>query len=125
MYLLLDLSIRDELHVALFDAERAFHHREIGRNRQLLSFIEQCLKEYHLRPNDILGIAVVMGTPGFTSSRIATVIANVFSYLNHIPLLAVRGEDTINVSSLVPLLRAQPPGRYLSAAYSGEPHIGT
>ena len=67
---------------------------------------------------------VVVGSGGFTSTRIACVVANTFAYVLQIPLLAIKREDADKAQSLIPKLLKQKPGHYLSATYSGEPNIG-
>ncbi|MBU2542524.1 hypothetical protein KJ785_03120 [Patescibacteria group bacterium] len=131
MYLLLDLSIKDVIHLALFDKQVIEHKKYSGMNRELLSciddFIRVCkVNKVHkvFKVEDLGGIMVVVGSGSFTSTRIACVVANTFAYVLQIPLLAI-GEDKIDkVQELIPELLKQPRGQYISATYSGEANIG-
>jgi len=126
MYLLIDLSNRDSIHLALFDEQ----HREDkvfeGRNRELLFCIDQLVESRKLKveSEEIEGIMVVVGTGSFTSTRIACVVANTFAYVRQIPLLAISVEQVGEVQELIPELLKQPKGQYISATYSGEPNLG-
>ncbi|MFH1946870.1 MAG: hypothetical protein ABIJ23_01800 [Candidatus Magasanikbacteria bacterium] len=128
MYLLLDLSVKDTIHLALFD-ENSIEHKKYSRmNRELLNCIDNFLanqKADNRQPTaNPEGIMVVVGAGSFTSTRIACVVANTFAYVLQIPLLAI-GEDKIDsVQDLIPELLKQPKGQYISATYSGEPNIG-
>jgi tRNA A37 threonylcarbamoyladenosine modification protein TsaB len=66
---------------------------------------------------------VVVGAGGFTSTRIATVVANAFGLALQIPLLAIKKTEVENVQKLIPKLLKQKSGHYISASYSGEPNI--
>jgi len=124
MYLLLDLSQRDTIHLALFDEQLIEHKKYSGMNRELLSSVDNFLSLQNVKKEEIGGIMVVVGSGSFTSTRIACVVANTFAYVLQIPLLAI-GEDKINdVQDLIPELLTQPKGQYISATYSGEPNIG-
>lgn len=123
MYLLFDLSVKDIIHLALFDKTRRMDKEIPGRNRDLLSAMDDFLIEQKLSKNDIKGIMTVVGAGSFTSTRIAAVIANAFGYAQKIPLLAIQRDQLGDVQSLIPKLLAQPLGQYVSATYSGEPNI--
>lgn len=123
MYLLLDLSAKDLIHLALF-SESSIVHKEAARiNRELLATLQDFLAEQKLDKAQVGGIMVVVGAGGFTSTRIATVVANVFASVLQIPLLAIQKDDVEHIQQLIPILLARPKGQYLSAAYSGEPNI--
>ena len=124
MYLLLDLSQRDTIHLALFDEQLIEHKKYSGMNRELLSSVDDFLSLQNIKKEDLEGIMVVVGAGSFTSTRIACVVANTFAYVLQIPLLAI-GENKINdVQDLIPELLKQTKGQYISATYSGEPNIG-
>ncbi len=124
MYLLLDLSVKDTIHLALFNTDSIEHKKYSGMNRELLSSVDNFLSLQNVEKQNIEGIMVVVGAGSFTSTRIACVVANTFAYVLQIPLLAV-GEDKIDgVQDLIPELLKQPKGQYISATYSGEPNIG-
>lgn len=123
MFLLFDLSQKTNLHLALFDESTIVHSQTEGINRELLSCVDTFLKEQHLNTKDVQGIMVVVGAGGFTSTRIATTVANGFAYALQIPLLAITQDQMDKVQQLIPQLLKQPKGQYISATYSGEPNI--
>lgn len=123
MYLLIDLSSRDDLHLALFDEQSIFEEHYEGKNRKLLLCMDRLFATRHLRKEEIQGIMVVVGAGGFTNTRIGTTVANAFAYAYHIPLLAVTVDQVSDIQKLLPELLHQPRGQYISATYSGEPNI--
>ncbi len=124
MFLLLDPSEKDSIHLSLFDDKKKTDFRQLGKNRELLEAIDFFLSQEKIDKIDIQGIMVVIGAGGFTSTRIATVIASVFGYVRKIPLLAIQKDEADNLAQLIPRLLEQPAGQYISATYSGEPNIG-
>lgn len=125
MYLLINLSEKDNIQLTLFNTENIEHKTSSGRNRELLISIDQFLTEQNLTKSDVEGIMVVVGSGGFTSTRIAVVVANTFAYTLQIPLLAIQESEVGDAPNLIPKLLEQPKGHYISAEYSGEPNIGT
>ena len=131
MYLLIDMSGRDDIHLTLFDSDTIEYKNYSGRNRELLASIDNFFIEQKFDKKDLMGIMVVVGTGSFTSTRIACVVANSFAFVLQIPLLAI-GQDKIdNAQSLISELLKQSEacpsmrrGQYISATYSGEPNIG-
>ncbi|MEK7623771.1 MAG: hypothetical protein AAB408_03835 [Patescibacteria group bacterium] len=123
MYLLFDLSQKDILHLALFNEATIIHTRVPGRNRELLAVLDDFLKNQKATKQEIKGIMVVVGTGGFTNTRIACVVANTWAYAQKIPLLAIMADQVENIQQLIPLLLSQPVGQYISATYSGVPNI--
>lgn len=119
MYILLDLSNRDSIHLALFDSQTIEHRTYPGRNRELLVCIHDLLKDERPR-----GIVVVVGAGSFTSTRVACVVANTFGYVLQIPLLAISKEQANDPQKLISKLLKQPKGVYISATYSGDANIG-
>ena len=124
MFLLIDMSEKDQIHLALFDAERIVEKKYTGQNRELLISIDNLLQENNFEKENIKGIMVVVGTGSFTSTRIACVVANTFAFVLQIHLLAISVDEVINIQNLIPKLLEQPKGQYISATYSGEPNIG-
>lgn len=124
MYLLMNLSDKNNISLALFDETVVSQREWPAPNRDLLAMIESFLSAQGLTKNEVKGIMVVVGAGGFTSTRIATTIANTFGYVQQIPLLAVTKDQVNKVQELIPKLRRQPRGQYISATYSGEPNIG-
>lgn len=125
MYLLIDLSLKNIVHLALFDQKNIIERVYHGRNKNLLTCIGSLLKKQKISRQSIKGIMAVVGTGGFTSTRIATVVANTFAYTLRIPVLAVEVSQLKKIQELIPELLKQPIGQYISATYSGLPNITT
>jgi len=124
MYLLIDTSEKNEINLALFDENFIEHKKYSGQNRELLGCIDGLqIADFRLQ-NDLKGIMVVVGVGGFTSTRIACVVANTFGYALQIPLLAITKEQSQDPQKLIKKLLKQPKGQYISATYSGEANIG-
>lgn len=123
MYLVINLSIKDDIHLTLFDEEKVIEKHFKGRNRELLNSIDTLLIENRLTKDNIKGIAVVVGSGGFTSTRISVVTANTFSYTQKIPVLAIEEKQTKKVQELIPALNSQKIGVYITASYSAEANI--
>jgi len=124
MYLLIDLSIKDKIHLSLFDESDVNNFEHDGRNRELLSSIDAFFKSLKFDKKDLRGIMVVIGTGSFTNTRISVVVANSFAFLLGIPLLAIGVDQASVIQKLIPNLLAQPKGQYISATYSAPPNIG-
>ncbi len=123
MFLLLDLSERDLIHLALFAPESIVHTNIPGRNRELLTVLEQFLAGQKLDKKDVKGIMAVVGAGGFTNTRIAIVVANTFAYSEKVPLLAITKDQVPKIQELIGELLRQPIGQYISATYSAAPNI--
>ncbi len=124
MYLLIDLSKNDLIHLSLFDKDSLIDFDCSGRNRELLGCIEKFLKENKIENHEIDGIMSVVGDGSFTNTRISAVVANVFGYALKIPIMAIRKEQISDIQKLIPELENVFPGQYISAKYSAEPNIG-
>lgn len=124
MYLLIDLSEKDTIHLALFNEDTIEHKKSSGRNRELLVCIDDFIREQTLDKKEVAGIMVVVGAGGFTSTRVGAVVANAFVYAEQIPVLAIQQDQIDSIQELIPALLKQPKGQYISATYSGEPNIG-
>lgn len=124
MYLLIDMSEKDAIAVSLFDETRVEKKEVVAKNRELLPVIEDMLSEHSLTKKDIQGIVTVVKSGSFTSTRIGCVITNVFAYVMKIKVLAVSKEEGMNPQALIPRLKGETPGKYITASYSGEPNIG-
>jgi len=154
MYLLINLSEKDIVHLALFDEKNYQEKKYHGQNHELLECIENMIKctklrtVRNLRTNNIKvlkGIMCVVGSGGFTSTRIATVITNTLGFTLQIPVIGISpppllvrpktnlAETTAKKNletkskyfqKLIPRLLSKPIGQYISPTYSGEPNIG-
>jgi tRNA A37 threonylcarbamoyladenosine modification protein TsaB len=123
MFLLIDLSKRDEINLALFNKEKIIKQNIAGRNKDLLLSMDKFFTQEKFEKNNLKGIMVVVGIGSFTSTRIASVVANTFSYILNIPLLAITSDKINKIQELIPELLNQESGVYISAKYSGEPNI--
>lgn len=124
MYLLLDLSAGDAIHLALFSASTYTETRVTMSNRELLCAIDAFLLAETCTKTDIRGMMVVVGAGRFTSTRIAATIANTWAYAQGIPVLAIPVEDCARVQALIPSLEQSNRPHYLSAIYSAAPRLG-
>jgi len=135
MYLLINLSEKDNIQLALFNESEFNESSYSGQNRELLVCIDDLLNKQNLNKKNIKGIISVVGAGGFTSTRIASVVGNTLAYTLHIPILAIK-ENQIKspygrspagrkIQKLIPKLLEQPVGQYISPTYSGEPNITT
>ncbi len=92
-----------------------------GEEDSLLGLIDKLLKNLKRNLSDLKGVAVTVGKGRFTATRIATTVANTLSYALGIPVTAVDDAGTENLESIISNTEI---GRYISAKYSGEAHIG-
>lgn len=124
MYLLIDLSQNDIIHLQLFNKDNLIDFSEEGRNRKLLESIHKFLGDNNLETKDLNGVMTVVGEGSFTNTRIPAVIANVFGYVLKIPIMAIQKKQINNAQKLIEELKKMPIGQYVSATYSAEPNIG-
>lgn len=124
MYILIDLSQNDTIHLALFDKDNLVEHNYNGRNRELLECIYKHLQKNKVKISDLSGIMVVVGEGGFTNTRISAVVGNTFGYALGIPVMSVTKAQIGEIQTLIPKLALVPVGQYVSAKYSAEPNIG-
>lgn len=124
MYLLIDLSEKDLIHLALFDESTLKNFESAGRNRELLSCLDTFFAEQKFVVKNLQGIMAVVGKGSFTNTRISAVTANTFGFALNIPLLAIDAEQISKVQQLIPHLLEQKTGLYISAIYSAPPNIG-
>jgi tRNA A37 threonylcarbamoyladenosine modification protein TsaB len=123
MFLLINLSKRDEINLALFNKEKIVENKTSGKNKDLLLSMDKFFTQENFDKNNLKGIMVVVGIGSFTSTRISSVVANSFGYILKIPLLAITENKINQVQELIPELLNQKSGVYISAKYSGEPNI--
>jgi tRNA A37 threonylcarbamoyladenosine modification protein TsaB len=124
MFLLVDLSEKDVIHLALFDDARAVHTRIPGKNRDVVAAIAAFLDAEQIAATGLRGVMAVTGEGGFTSTRIAAVAANAFAYALRIPALAVEKGDAEQPSARIGDVLRREPGTLISARYYAEPAIG-
>jgi len=124
MYLLFDASAQDEITLTLFDEHQKSSETYDAKNRELLTCVASFLTAREILPADIRGIAVILGAGSFTSTRIATTVANAWGYAMQIPVIGLTKDDALNLPDLLQRFQRQPICQYISATYSGMPNIG-
>lgn len=123
MFLLINLSQKNTIQLALFNKEKIVQAEVSGQNKDLLVSLDTFFTQENFNKNNLQGIMVVVGAGSFTSTRLSCVVANTFGYVLNVPLLAVGESQIDKVQELIPELLQQPKGQFISAAYSGEPNI--
>lgn len=124
MYLLIDLSEFDQIHLSIFNEDTLFDFNKSGRNRELLGAVDEFLKDKKIDKNDIKGVMTVVGEGSFTNTRISATLANVFGYQLQIPIMAISKNQVSRVQDMIAELQKVRVGQYVSAKYSAEPNIG-
>lgn len=121
MYLLLDNSGVQTIDLYLWLDNKWVQHTYQSKDYNLVSAIDQCLKEQKITPADLKGVAVLVGKGSFTSTRIAVTVANTLSYSLNIPVMAT---NSIEELGLIEKIKNAKKDILVSAVYSGEPNIG-
>lgn len=124
MFLLLNTSARDQINLTLFGAHLVEQKMYPVPNRELLATVNAFLEEQKITIDKIQGIAVVVGVGGFTSTRIATTVGNLWSWSEQIPIIGVSLAESEDLSGLAERLAGTEPGKLILAEYSGEPNLG-
>ncbi len=122
-YLLIDTSERDTIRLSFFDEATKQDVQREASNRDLLKVIDDFLTVNKVSKDTVAGIMTVVGEGGFTSTRLATTVANTFAYVQKIPVLAISKEQVSDPQALISALSKQPIGQYISATYSAPPNI--
>lgn len=126
MFLLINGSVRGEVSFASLDAEGATVGQQTytGQNKDVIIHLVAFLQESSAAKEDITGIGVVEGVGGFTSTRIATLVANTFAYTLNIPVIGISEEQFAHPDkTIIEACAKQSPGALLHPTYSGEPNI--
>ncbi|MBD3311596.1 MAG: hypothetical protein GF349_03825 [Candidatus Magasanikbacteria bacterium] len=125
MYLLIDLSKNNKIKLKLFDIKGKITSEDYNaKNRDLLVSLDTFFIQNLVKVKQIKGIAVVVGEGSFTSTRIATTVANVFCYVHGIKVIGVNVEIVDNYPELISIFDNTEKSNYVSASYSGKPNIG-
>lgn len=124
MYLYIDPSLHDQIHIVLYRKGEVKEYAVPGRNRELLNTIVSAFDQEKLLVTELEGIAILLGEGGFSSTRIAAVVGNTLAFALHIPIIGVTREHRITSESLSKLFSFAHAGVYISPTYSGEPNIG-
>jgi len=123
MFALFDLSEHGRICLTLFDSQKRIEKCYDVGNAELLASFDAFLHEQNVRAVDIEGIAVVVGVGGFTSTRLAAVVANTFAAVHKTPVLAVTPAEAKDTEALIQRLGTVDPGVFIHAQYSAEPNI--
>jgi tRNA A37 threonylcarbamoyladenosine modification protein TsaB len=124
MYLFIDPSEQDSIRLVLFSNTITREHVFEVRNRELLSVVVEALDREHVALADLQGIVVMVGEGRFSSTRIASVVANTLSYALHIPVVATTRGNEPTGTTIETFFAASDTSYYITPTYSGEPHIG-
>ncbi|PIT87356.1 MAG: hypothetical protein COU31_03330 [Candidatus Magasanikbacteria bacterium CG10_big_fil_rev_8_21_14_0_10_40_10] len=124
MNLLIDASKKEFIKFVLFDKNKHSAQKYAGVKHDYLIYIDKFLKKYNLKPKKLTGVAVVVGAGGFTSTRLACVIANMFAYTLDIPVLAIQANQPFDPADLSDKLKKRRKSVFVSASYSGPASIG-
>lgn len=125
MYVCIDMGVRDQIRLILFTDTEQHEHISKRGNREVLHALEEALREHDRSADDVMGVAVVIGVGGFTGTRLATTVANTFSYIKQVPVIGIEPSEMGDLPALRQRLASTKPGTYISAQYSGEPNIGS
>lgn len=125
MYLLVNTSEYATIKLVRLD-EKTTEAKIFARpNRELLVCIDEALAVWGMKPAELEGILVVVGAGGFTSTRIATTVANAFAYVHAVPVVGVTLEEIENVAPAELIAKCREvKAKYVAATYSAPPNIG-
>ncbi len=123
MYLALDTSQKDVVHIMLFDEEQLQEKTISAGNREITMVLADVLEQEKIAPADIAGIMIVVGTGSFTGTRLAAVVGNTIAMAWQIPVMAITAMDVPHVQSLISDIKKVPVGQYVSPAYSAPARI--
>lgn len=93
----------------------------INKTDTLLLRLDQWLNKINKTKLDIQGLGVVVGKGRFTNTRVATTIVNTLGFALGVPVV---GLTDSNFDFFVDKIKEVSVGRYVSAKYGGEAHIG-
>lgn len=120
MYLVIDNSVDNQVLLYAHLNTKWVQQVISLEGKNLLSALDEYCASLGKQLKDVEGIAVVVGIGRFTSTRVATTIANALALSLSIPVLAIDkfSEDLNNQ------LAQTPKGIYISARYSAPANIG-
>src|SRR3989338_2960215 len=131
MYILVDPSEKDRIKIIGFDETNIETEVFDAINREILFSLDYFLLARKMDKKNVQGIAVVVGVGGFTSTRLATTLANAWHFVENIPLLAISVDEVMEPQKLIKKFnldshksRGLNVRQYILAEYSGEPNIG-
>ena len=126
MYLLINAAVHGNVSFTLLrmDGTCAEQKTYSGQNKDVILHLVDFLQETKIEKEAIAGIGLVEGVGGFTSTRIATLIANTFAYVRRIPVLGISEVQFAHPTNKIVLQFVnQSAGVLLHPTYSGEPNI--
>lgn len=123
MYILIDNSVSWQL-VVYYTlnnkwVQKVFSNK--NKRMELLNALEKIFKKTNSSPEDLFGMAVLIGKGSFTATRLAVTVVNTLAYALKIPVVGI---TEINLADLQTKIKSQKVGVYISAVYSGEANIG-
>lgn len=123
MYLLIDPTDRKNNSLILFDEKKLFSADYDRKVIGLVEAVDKFLKTKKIKPENLKGVCVVVGEGGFTSTRVATTVANSFIYVLGIVGLAISKKQSLEPKKLIKKLKKQTKGEFIFATYGGKPNI--
>ncbi len=128
MYLLVDVTQEGVVSLRLYSHTTTMSFSRPHMHRDMLQDIRVFLFEQGIAVSSILGVAVVMGHGSFTSTRLATIIANTWRFVFHVPVVPVPYAYKDDRAYCLSLFDQYADGKrdasYISPLYSGNPRIG-
>ncbi len=94
-----------------------------GLNDSLLNALSELLNKANLKKENISGLAILNNQGSFTSSRIATLIANGFLMILNVPIVFINEKIVNNWSEIIKQIKNKKDDIFLSTQYSGLPNI--
>tara|TARA_B100000700_G_C14980080_1_gene825918 strand:- start:569 stop:961 length:393 start_codon:yes stop_codon:yes gene_type:complete len=125
MYLLIDCCDYNKISLKLFSSEKVFHYTKEGKNAKLLTHIVAFLEKEFVKPEEVLGVLVVTGAGGFSSTRVASTVANTWGFVQGVPVVEVMQDEVENIEYCLDKIKKQAVYQPLHPQYSGEPNIGS
>lgn len=89
MFLVLDCSSKDSIHLELVSKEQAKAFEFSGRQADLLMAVHLFLQQEKIVLKDISGVVAVTGEGSFTSSRLGVLCGNVIHFVLGVPVVTI------------------------------------
>lgn len=123
MFLILDISEANKI-IFHYLLDKKFVQRgfAVDRRDSILIYLDKLLKELDVKLKNIEYLGVVVGSGGFTSTRLAVTVANALAYALKIPVVGVA--KNWDADEVIKKAKNTPVGQYLIPTYSGEANIG-
>ena len=121
--MILDMSQGRSIRICVFSRNEHTWYAYEGKSGDIVERVSESLERASLQSSDVEGIAVVMGEGTFTGTRLATTVANTFSFVGNVPLISIVKADIEKPEALVDRFSDEHNSTYISATYSGAPNI--